>query len=179
MSESVLILDRDGVINYDSEEYIKSPAEWQPIPGSLAAMANLYQSGWRIVVVSNQSGLGRGLFDMETLHAIHQRMLTLLREMGGKIEAIFFCPHTPTDSCDCRKPKTGLYRMAAERLGISLEDVPCVGDKISDMNAAIAVGGRPLLVRTGYGEKTLAARLPAEISVYANLAAVATALQEG
>jgi D-glycero-D-manno-heptose 1,7-bisphosphate phosphatase len=112
----LVILDRDGVINHDSDQYIKSPDEWRPIPGSLAAIARLNQAGYRVVVATNQSGVGRGLFETDTLLAIHDKMLKALTQVGGRIDAIFFCPHTNVDKCDCRKPKPGLFKEIAGRL---------------------------------------------------------------
>jgi D-glycero-D-manno-heptose 1,7-bisphosphate phosphatase len=150
-----LILDRDGVINEDSDAYIKSADEWRPIPGSLEAIARLSTAGWRILVATNQSGLGRGLFDMAALNAIHHKMLSQVSSKGGQIEGIFFCPHAPLDECDCRKPRPGLFRDIARRFNLSLKGVPCVGDSLRDLQAARAVGGRPLLVRTGKGRGTL------------------------
>jgi D-glycero-D-manno-heptose 1,7-bisphosphate phosphatase len=172
-----LILDRDGVINEDSDAYIKSAGEWVPIPGSLEAIARLSTAGWRILVATNQSGLGRGLFDMAALNAIHTKMIGELARKGGQIEAIFFCPHAPLDDCDCRKPRTGLFRDIARRFDIQLNGVPCIGDSLRDIQAAIAVGARPLLVRTGEGERTVGqiAELRS-IEVFADLAAAADSL---
>lgn len=168
----LVILDRDGVINEDSDDYIKSPAEWHPIPGSLEAIARLNQAGYRVVVASNQSGVGRGLFSMETLMAIHEKMQRQLALVGGEIEAIFFCPHTPEDNCLCRKPKPGLLEDIATRLNIDLTDVPAIGDSLRDLEAARAVGARPILVRTGKGKATAAANKGlVGVSVYRDLAA--------
>ena len=166
-----LILDRDGVINYDSDEYIKSPEEWLPIPGSLKAIAKANRAGFRVIVVTNQSGLARGYFDMETLNAIHKKMHQKLARVGGKIEAVFFCPHDPDDGCDCRKPKSGMLNEIRDRLNISLEKVFFVGDTISDIQAARAAGTIPVLVRTGKGEKTLAADDDlADVQIFSDLA---------
>lgn len=153
----VVILDRDGVINADSDHYIKRPEEWHPLPGSLEAIARLHQEGWRIFVATNQSGLARGLFDLPTLHAIHAKMEKMLTELGGGVEAIFFCPHGPDQGCHCRKPAPGLVQEIARRAGRSPEGIPLVGDSHRDMVASAATGGLPLLVRTGKGERTLAA----------------------
>jgi D-glycero-D-manno-heptose 1,7-bisphosphate phosphatase len=151
----LVILDRDGVINYDSDEYIKSPEEWHPIPGSLEAIARLNQAGYRVVVATNQSGIERGLFDFDTLNKIHAKMHRLLAEIGGNVEAVFFCPHTDDSECNCRKPRPGMLHQLANRLGISLANVPVVGDSLRDLQAAIAAGGRPILVLTGKGRRTL------------------------
>jgi D-glycero-D-manno-heptose 1,7-bisphosphate phosphatase len=170
---NLVILDRDGVINFDSDEYIKAPEEWRPIPGSLEAIARLNRAGYRVVVATNQSGVGRGLFTIETLNAIHERMRALLAEVGGSIDAIFFCPHRPQDNCQCRKPRPGLLLEIASRLRISLNGVPVVGDSWRDVEAALAVGARPILVRTGKGREALAERpAPPEVAVYDDLAAV-------
>jgi D-glycero-D-manno-heptose 1,7-bisphosphate phosphatase len=169
---NLVILDRDGVINYDSDEYIKSPAEWRPIPGSLEAIARLNRAGYRVVVATNQSGVGRGLFDIETLNAVHARMRAHLTEVGGSIDAIFFCPHRPQDDCACRKPRPGMLREIAARLRVTLEGVPAIGDSWRDVDAARAAGARPILVRTGKGEQALAERAPPpDLPVYDDLAA--------
>lgn len=151
-----LILDRDGVINHDSDDYIKSPEEWQPIPGSLKAIAKANRAGFHVIVVTNQSGLARGYFDIDTLNAIHKKMHQKLARLGGRIEAVIFCPHGPDDDCDCRKPKPGMLNEIRDRLNISLEKVWFVGDTFSDIQAAKIAGAIPVLVRTGKGERTLA-----------------------
>lgn len=148
------ILDRDGVINFDSDQYIKSPAEWRPIPGSIEAIARLNQNGWRIAVASNQSGIGRGLFDMATLNAINDKMMELVFRQGGRIDAIFFCPHTAAEACGCRKPRTGMLEEIAARFHVDLKGVPSVGDSLKDLQAAEAVGAQPILVLTGKGKRT-------------------------
>ncbi|ALG67734.1 D-glycero-beta-D-manno-heptose 1,7-bisphosphate 7-phosphatase [Beggiatoa leptomitoformis] len=169
----LVILDRDGVINHDSNEYIKSPDEWHAIPGSLAAIARLNQAGYRVVVITNQSGVARGLFTLDDLNAIHNKMYQQLSEVGGNIEAIFFCPHNLQDDCQCRKPRAGLFHNLAERLGISLTGVPAVGDSLRDLQAAITCGAKPLLVLTGKGEKTLQELNGfGDVAVYENLASV-------
>lgn len=169
----LIILDRDGVINYDSEEYIKSADEWQAIPGSLEAIAKLNQHGYQVVVVTNQSGLARGKFTHQTLDAIHQKMRQQLAELGGKIEDIFFCPHGPDEGCDCRKPRPGLFKQISAQLGVPLDGVLTVGDKLSDIEAAKAVGASPVLVKTGYGQTYVdKGELPEELLVYDDLAAV-------
>lgn len=170
----LIILDRDGVINEDSDEYIKSPEEWLPVPGSLEAVTRLYQAGYRVVVATNQSGVGRGLFDIETLHRIHAKMHRRLAQLGGMIEAVFFCPHAPEDGCGCRKPRTGLFDQIAKRLGVELAGVPCVGDTLRDVQACRAAGAAPILVRTGKGARTVAAGEGlAGVPVFDDLAAVA------
>ncbi len=166
----LIILDRDGVINFDSDQFIKSPDEWKPIPGSLEAIARLTREGWRVVVATNQSGLARGLFEMATLSAIHAKMHKAVAQTGGRIEAVFYCPHAADSNCDCRKPKPGMFNEIAARYGRDLQDVPAVGDSLRDLQAAISVGARPLLVRTGKGEKTLVAGgLPENTPVFADL----------
>ena len=168
----LIILDRDGVINDDSDEYIKSPEEWLPIPGSLDAIARLHQEGYQIVVVTNQSGLARGLFDMDTLNCIHAKMIEAVRHKGGDIDAIFFCPHGPDDGCYCRKPKTGLFVDIADRLKINLAGIYAVGDSLRDITAARAMHALPILVRTGKGEKTLQqGEGIKDVPVFADLAA--------
>lgn len=148
------ILDRDGVINHDSDLYIKSPAEWRPIAGSIEAIARLNQGGYRVAIASNQSGIGRGLFDMATLNAINDKMMEMVFRHGGRIDAIFFCPHTPDADCGCRKPRTGMYEEIASRFHTELKGVPCIGDMLKDLQAAEAVGAQPVLVLTGKGRKT-------------------------
>ncbi len=153
----LVILDRDGVINHDSAQFIKSPDEWKPLPGSLEAIATLNQAGFRVVVATNQSGIGRGLFEMGTLNAIHDKMHRTLAQHGGRIEALFYCPHTAETHCACRKPKPGMLQEIGRRFGVDLAGVPSVGDSLRDLQASAAVGARPILVLTGKGEKTLAA----------------------
>ena len=150
----LILLDRDGVINYDSEDFIKSPEEWIPIAGSLEAIAQLNRAGYRVIVASNQSGLARGLFSIDHLNRIHDKMHRQLNELGGAIEAVFFCPHSATANCACRKPKPGMFQDIAARLGVSLKGVPAVGDSLRDLQAAAAVGATPILVRTGKGQST-------------------------
>lgn len=144
-----LFIDRDGVINEDSYAYIKSPDEWRSIPGSLEAIACAQRAGFRIIVVSNQSGIARGLLDITTLNAIHRRLIEALARLGGRIDAFLFCPHQPEDRCQCRKPKAGLLLSVQQRLGIDLTQTTFIGDQESDVAAAKAVGARPILVRTG------------------------------
>lgn len=151
----LIILDRDGVINYDSEHFIKSPDEWVPIPGSLKAIANFKKEGHRVVVATNQSGLGRGLYDEKTLEAIHQKMKNALAKEGGELDGIFYCPHHPDDGCDCRKPKPGLLLQIAKAFDADLSDAVFIGDSERDVEAAHAAGCRAILVRTGNGERAL------------------------
>ena len=173
----LIILDRDGVINHDSEQFIKSPDEWRPLPGALEAIALLNRWGWRVVVASNQSGVGRGLFDMDTLNAIHDKMLKSLAQAGGRIDAIFFCPHPADSTCNCRKPKPGLLIDIRERFNVNLTDVPIVGDSLRDLQAAESVGGLPCLVLTGKGMKTKEdPQLPPQTLIFDDLAGVATHL---
>jgi len=166
----LVILDRDGVINHDSEAYIKSPDEWKPIAGSLEAIAKLTQSGFRVVVATNQSGIGRGLFDMAALNAIHDKMHRAVGQAGGRIDAVFYCPHTQEANCSCRKPKTGLLEEIGRRFNASLKGVPCIGDALRDLEAARAVGAQPILVLTGKGKKTERETLPGDVLVFTNLA---------
>lgn len=168
----LILLDRDGVINFDSELFIKSPDEWRPIPGSLDAIARLNQTGYRVVVATNQSGIGRGLFDMDTLNAIHEKMVKAVAQAGGRIDAVFFCPHTNADKCSCRKPKPGMLEEIATRYNTDLEGVPAIGDSLRDLQAAEAVGAQPILVLTGKGKRTQAdPNLPSGTLVFADLAA--------
>ena len=176
----LVILDRDGVINEDSDDYIKSPEEWIPIPGSLEAIARLNREGYKVVVVSNQSGIARGLFDTDTLARIHTKMFDAVRARGGNIEAVFFCPHGPDGGCRCRKPLPGLFEELADRLKVSLSGVYAVGDSERDVLAARAVLARPALVRTGNGRATLKrGKQIAEVPVFDDLAAFADALLTG
>jgi D-glycero-D-manno-heptose 1,7-bisphosphate phosphatase len=173
----LIVLDRDGVINFDSEHFIKSPDEWRPIPGSLEAIARLNQAGYRVVVATNQSGVGRGLFGMTTLTEIHDKMFKSLHQVGGRIDAVFFCPHAADSNCDCRKPKPGMLQQIGVRFGVDLDQVPVVGDGLRDLQAAAAIGARPILVLTGKGEKTHAAgNLPDGTTVFPDLAFAVTAL---
>ena len=173
----LVILDRDGVINLDSDQYIKSPEEWKPIAGSLEAIARFTQAGFRVVVATNQSGLGRGLFDMATLNAMHDKMHKAVNQLGGRIDAIFFCAHAQDAGCACRKPKPGMLLEIAARFDLALAGVPVVGDSLRDLQAASAAGARPVLVLTGKGERTFAAGgLPVGTEVHRALAAAALAL---
>jgi D-glycero-D-manno-heptose 1,7-bisphosphate phosphatase len=173
----LVILDRDGVINVDSAQFIKGPDEWKPIPGSLEAIARLNQAGYTVVVATNQSGIGRGLFDMATLNAINTKMHKALAQVGGHIEAIFYCPAAAESESAYRKPAPGMFLDIGERFAMPLEGVPAVGDSLRDLQAAAAAKAQPLLVLTGKGQKTLeAGGLPEGTQVYPDLAAVAAAL---
>lgn len=147
----LVILDRDGVINEDSDAYIKSASEWQPIAGSLEAIVRLKHAGYTVVVASNQSGIGRGLFDYAALFSIHDKMARVLAELGAQLDGVFFCPHAPDAGCNCRKPATGLFDDISRRLGVKLDGVPMIGDSASDIEAARAAGATPILVSTGKG----------------------------
>lgn len=176
----LIILDRDGVINYDSDQFIKSPDEWRPIPGSLEAIARLNHAGFRVVVATNQSGLGRGLFDMATLIAINDKMYKTLAQVGGRIDAVFYCPHAADSACDCRKPKPGMFTEIGHRFGVELTGVPCVGDSVRDLQAAAAIEAQPILVLSGKGEKTLRDGVfPTNTIIFPDLAFAVTALLAG
>lgn len=168
----LVILDRDGVINRESPDFIRTPAEWQPLPGSLEAIARLCRAGWTVTVATNQSGVGRGLLTRATLERIHARMAEALAAHGGGLAQIAYCPHLPEDDCECRKPRPGLLHQIAARQGMALTNVPVIGDSLRDLEAARAVGARPILVRSGNGART-AAQLPAQwqVSVVDDLAA--------
>ena len=172
----LVVLDRDGVINEDSGEFIKSVAEWRPIPGSLEAIAALTRAGFLIAVVTNQSGVGRGLFNEQTLEAIHAHMNAAVRDAGGRLAGVYYCPHHPDANCDCRKPKTALLRRLERDLGVSLEGAPFVGDRMSDVGAADAVGARAIHVRTGTGAATASALGARDNEVFDDLAAAARAI---
>lgn len=172
MTDRLIILDRDGVINEDSEAYIKSPEEWIPIPGSLEAIARLKQAGYTIMVATNQSGVERGLFDEQALAAIHDHMHEKVREAGGAIDGVFYCPHAPETGCGCRKPRSGLIIQIEESLGRDVRDVPMVGDSLRDLECGLDRGCQPVLVLTGKGQRTLR-ELPNSLShipVHDNLA---------
>jgi D-glycero-D-manno-heptose 1,7-bisphosphate phosphatase len=173
----LVILDRDGTINHDSEHFIKSPAEWRPIAGSLEAIARLTQAGLRIVVATNQSGIARGLLDTATLISIHDTLQRAAAQAGGRIDAFFFCPHAADSACKCRKPQPGMLLEVARRFNISLENTYMVGDALRDVQAAAAAGARPVLVLTGRGRQTLeAGGLPPGTEVFDDLAAFAERL---
>jgi D-glycero-D-manno-heptose 1,7-bisphosphate phosphatase len=173
----LVILDRDGVINHDSDHFIKSPAEWKPIPGSIEAIARLNQNGYRVVVATNQSGIGRGLFDMSTLNAINDKMMEMVFRQGGRIDAVFFCPCTAEQNCHCRKPDTGMFEDIAARYQMGIAGVPSIGDSLRDLEAGTKSGCLPILVLTGKGKKTRdKGGLPRGTRVYADLAAAVDAL---
>ena len=173
----LVILDRDGTINEDSADYVKSADEWTPLPGALEAIARLNHGGWHVVIASNQSGLGRGLFDVSTLNAMHAKMHVLLADVGARIDAVFYCPHAPDAACHCRKPESGLFEQIGERYGIDLRGVPMVGDTVNDLLGAVAVGCEPHLVLTGkgavYRERGLSENFPKQTRIHADLAAFA------
>ncbi len=172
----LLMLDRDGVINYDSDAYIKSVEEWTPLPGSVEAIAQLSKAGWTVAVATNQSGIARGYYDIATLDAMHQRLRALVAEQGGELGLIVYCPHGPDEDCDCRKPKPGLLKTIAAHYQVELARVWFVGDSISDLEAAKAVDCQPVLVKTGKGEKTLGKTLPVGTLIFDDLAAIAAEL---
>jgi len=183
---SLVILDRDGVINHDSDDYIKSPDEWQPLPGSLEAIARLCRADYTVVVATNQAGVGRGLFSLEMLTRIHRKMASSIRDKGGRLDSVFFCPHSPAEQCGCRKPKPGMLLEISDRLGIGLSSVPVVGDSLRDLEAAEAAGAIPVLVKTGRGRLTQEKLSKGELShtlgqtpVYADLAAFTDAVLDG
>lgn len=169
----LIILDRDGVINFDQESFIKTPEEWVPIEGSLEAIARLNQAGYHVVVATNQSGVARGLLDLATLNAIHRKMHATALSVGAKIDAIFFCPHSANENCDCRKPRTGMFQEIAKRYGIKMKGIPSVGDSLRDLQASYLSGCIPYLVLSGKGQTTLeAGGLPPGTIIYPNLATV-------
>jgi D-glycero-D-manno-heptose 1,7-bisphosphate phosphatase len=155
-SKKLVILDRDGVINVDSDAFIKTPDEWIPLPGSLEAIARLNHAGYRVVVATNQSGIGRGLFDMATLNAMHSKMHRAAAAVGARIDAVFFCPHTGDQECECRKPKPGMIREILSRFDANPAHTPLVGDSLRDLQAGAALGLPPHLVLSGKGRETLA-----------------------
>ncbi len=176
----LIVLDRDGVINHDSDNFIKTPDEWRPIAGSLEAIARLNHAGFRVVVATNQSGVGRGLLDMATLNANHEKMHKALAQAGGRIDAVFFCPHTADSQCACRKPRPGMLNEVARRFHVEMADVPCIGDSPRDLQAADTVGAQPMLVLTGKGEKTLRdGGFPKNTVIFPDLAFAASALIVG
>ncbi|ACO76277.1 HAD-superfamily hydrolase, subfamily IIIA [Azotobacter vinelandii CA] len=169
----LIVLDRDGVINEDSDAFVKSAEEWIPIPGSIEAIARLSKAGWKVAVATNQSGLARGLFDMTDLTDMHLKMQRLVMEQGGQIDLIVHCPHGPQDGCNCRKPLPGMFRIIAEHFQLpDLKGVPVVGDSHRDLHAGLVLGGRPYLVKTGKGQRTLQNILPPGTQVFDDLASV-------
>ncbi len=173
LPKKLVILDRDGVINFEHADSIRSPADWRPIPGSLEAIARLNQHDYLVAIATNQAGISRGLFDMRALNAIHQKLHLAAQAVGAHVDAIFFCPHAADEFCDCRKPRPGMLKAIGERFGVGLQGVPMVGDALRDMHAAFEVGCVPCLVKTGKGEKTLeTGGLPPGTRVFDQLAAV-------
>jgi D-glycero-D-manno-heptose 1,7-bisphosphate phosphatase len=173
----LVILDRDGTINHDSDKFIKSPEEFRPIAGSLEGIARLTQADYRIVLATNQSGIARGLFDTRTLFAIHDTLNRALAQVGGRIDAIFFCPHRSEDRCACRKPQPGMLLEVARRFNVPLDETYMVGDAQRDLEAAAAAGAKPVLVLTGKGAQTRAdGKLPPGTRVFPDLAAFAAHL---
>jgi len=179
LQNNYVLIDRDGVINHDSDHFIKSPEEWKPIEGSLEAIALLNKHGYRVVVITNQSGLARGLLDETMLEKIHAKMQQLTAEKGGRIEAIYVCPHGPDSECRCRKPKPGLLETFAADKNISLKGIAFIGDALRDVQAAQAAGANPILVRTGKGQKTLIDNPNLNIPVFENLYDAAKHLTSG
>lgn len=178
MSRQLVILDRDGVINHDSDQFVKTPAEWLPIDGSIAAIAKLSQAGFTVAVATNQSGIGRKLIEPAALESMHEKLRSLVRQAGGTVERIAYCPHLPDEGCTCRKPAPGLYLELSRGLGIPLDGVPVVGDSERDLEAARAVNARPILVLTGEGQKTAAilGERGEYVETFSDLDAVATQL---
>lgn len=172
----LLILDRDGVINYDSDAYIKSVEEWIPLPGSIEAIAQLSKAGWTVAIATNQSGIARGYYDIATLDAMHARLRALVAEQGGEVGLVVYCPHGPDEGCDCRKPKPGMLKIISERYKVPLAGIWFVGDSLGDLEAAKAVDSQPVLVKTGKGDKTQAKNLPVGTLIFDDLAAVAAEL---
>lgn len=181
---ALVVLDRDGVINEDSDDYIRSLDDWHPVPGSIQAIAELTRAGYRVAIATNQSGLGRGYFDLDTLESIHSHLRELVEEAGGQIAGIFYCPHLPDAGCDCRKPATGLLQAIERELGESPRNCHFIGDSLKDLQAARAYNCRPVLVRTGKGQGTAASLQsspadldnPGDIPVYADLASAVAAI---
>ena len=172
----LLILDRDGVINYDSDAYIKSVEEWIPLPGSIEAIAQLSKAGWTVAIATNQSGIARGYYNIATLDAMHARLRALVAEQGGEVGLVVYCPHGPDEGCDCRKPKPGMLKIISEHYKVPLAGIWFVGDSLGDLEAAKAVDSQPVLVKTGKGEKTQAKNLPVGTLIFDDLAAVAAEL---
>lgn len=182
MAGGLVILDRDGVINHNSADFIRTPDEWLPIEGSIDAIADLCGAGFTVAVATNQSGIGRKLIDLPALEAMHEKMRRLVRGAGGDIARIVCCPHHPDEGCDCRKPAPGLYKKLARQFGVPLDGVPVIGDSVRDLEAATAVGARPMLVLTGNGQDAAATLREREgasggpVETFADLAAAAAFL---
>ena len=172
----LVILDRNGTLNVNREDFVKSDIEWAPLPGALEAVARLNHAGWHVVIASNQSGLGRGLFDVASLNAMHAKMHKMLAAVGGRVDAIFYCPHSPDENCNCRKPKAGLFLQIGERYGVDLANVPTAGDSLRDLQAGASAGCEPHLLLTGMGAvcrgvDPLPAEYPMHTRVHDDLAA--------
>ena len=181
MQTKLVILDRDGTINRASDQFVKSPEEWEPLPGALEAIGRLNHAGYHVVLATNQSGLGRGLFDMASLNSVHAHMMKTLATHGGRIDAVFYCPHAPDEGCHCRKPEPGLLEQIADRYGVDLHAVPYIGDSLRDMQAAANAGCKPHLVCTGrhpelLGHPGTPEGFPQGTQVHADLAACVDAL---
>ena len=172
----LLILDRDGVINVDSDAYIKSVEEWIPLPGSIEAIAQLSKSGWTVAIATNQSGIARGYYDVATLDAMHARLRELVAQQGGEVGLIVYCPHGPDEGCACRKPKPGMLQTIAAHYGADLTQCWFVGDSLGDLQAAQTVYSQPVLVKTGKGLQTLTKVFPVNTLIFDDLAAVAAEL---
>lgn len=176
----LVILDRDGTINVECADFVETPEAWHPLPGALEAIAQISHAGWHVVIACNQSSLGRGLMEVATLNALHARMHKLVAAVGGRIDAVFYCPHAPGEGCHCRKPAPGLFEQISERYGLDLKGMPTVGDSVEDLLAGVAVGCEPHLVLTGQGAQHLGQSLPdgfpADTRVHADLAAFANYL---
>ena len=158
----LVILDRNGTINVNRDDFVKSDVEWTPLPGALEAVARLNHARWHVVIASNQSGLGRGLFDVASLNLMHAKMHKMLASVGGRVDAVFYCPHSPDENCNCRKPKAGLFRQIGDRYGVDLVNVPTCGDSLRDLQAGASVGCEPHLVLTGMGAACRGVELPPE-----------------
>ncbi|MEY5099589.1 MAG: hypothetical protein RJA36_2308 [Pseudomonadota bacterium] len=173
----LVVLDRDGTLCREAEDYVRGPEDWEPIPGALEAVARLNQGGWRVVIASNQSGIGRGLFEVASFNAFNARMHKALAEVGGRIDAVFFCPHAPEEGCNCRKPAPGLFRQIALHLRVPLEQVVAAGDSLDDVQAAAAAGCEPHLILTGqsirYRDGSLPPGLPGGTHMHQDLPAFA------
>ena len=169
MAQAYVLLDRDGVINQDSDDYIKTPDEWRPIPGSIEAITLLNEHGYKVIVITNQSGLARGMYDLDTLEQIHAKMLRLCKNHNGQIEAIFFCPHLPDDGCTCRKPETGLLEQFSNQYQVDLNNIYFVGDTLKDIQAGRRVNAQPLLVKTGKGLRTIADNPKIDVPIFKDL----------
>ena len=172
----LVILDRDGVINYDSNAYVKSVEEWIPLPGSIEAIVQLSKSGWTLAIATNQSGIASGYYDIATLEAMHAHLKNLVADQGGEVGLVVYCHHGHDEFCDCRKPKSGMLKIIAEHYKVPLVGVCFVGDSLSDLEAAKAVGSQPVLVKTGKGKTTMSKTLPPGTLIFDDLAAFAETL---